>query len=62
MLANMHLKKMAAMPWGGGGSAWSHAHENALTAIKRSQTEIPTAYSNLLDHLGHRKEDAEQAN
>ncbi len=60
MLANMHLQKMATLPWGGGGSAWSHAHDNAMTAIKRSQNEIPAAYCALLEHLGHQKENAEQ--
>ena len=59
MRANMHLKKMATMPWGGSGSAWHHAYTFAVKTIERSQTEIPKAYETLLTHLGHTKENAE---
>jgi len=59
MRANMHLRKMTTMPWGGSGSAWYHAYTDAVKAIERSQTEIPKAYETLLAHLGHTKENAE---
>jgi uncharacterized protein YukE len=60
MRANMHLNKMASMPWGGSGSAWHHAYSFAMKAINRSQEEITEAYTALLEHLGHEKEEAEQ--
>ena len=59
MRANMHLKKMATMPWGGNSSAWHHAYSSAVKDIERSQIEIPKAYDTLLAHLGHTKENAE---
>jgi hypothetical protein len=59
MRANMHLRKMATMPWGGGGSAWGHAYTDAVKAIERSQTEIHEAYAELLAHLGHTNETVE---
>lgn len=59
MRANMHLGKMATMPWGGGGSAWGHAYSFAMKAIECSQTEILKACETLLAHLGHTKDNAE---
>ncbi len=56
MRANMYLNKMAAMPWGGSGSAWHQAYSFAKKAIERSQDEIPTAHETLLAYLGHVKE------
>jgi HNH endonuclease len=53
MRANMSLKKMATMPWGGDGSAWHHAYSSAHKAITCAQSEIPAARRVLLDHLGH---------
>lgn len=58
MRANMYLKKMATIPWG--GSSWHQAHSFAMKAITRSQTEIPAAYDALLEHLGHKKDETEQ--
>ena len=54
MRANMYLKKMAAIPWG--GSAWHQAYTFAKKSIERSQAEIPTAHKTLMAHLGHSKE------
>jgi hypothetical protein len=59
MRANMYIKKMATIPWGGTGSAWHQAYTFAMKAIERSQTEIPKAHAILLAHLGHEKEEAE---
>jgi hypothetical protein len=56
MRANMYLKKMAAMPWGGSGSGWHHAYTFAKKAIERSQAEIPIAHKTLIMHLGHTSE------
>lgn len=56
MRANMYLKKMAAIPWGGTGSAWHQAYTFARKAIERSQAEIPTAHKTLMAYLGHSKE------
>jgi hypothetical protein len=58
MRANMSLKKMATMPWGGNGSAWHHAYSNAMKSIERAQTQIPMALKALLKHLSH-EDDAE---
>jgi hypothetical protein len=58
MRANMYLKKMSAMPWGGTGSAWHQAYTFAKKAIERSQAEIPVAHETLMSHLGHTKENA----
>jgi hypothetical protein len=60
MRANMHLKKMATLPWGGGSSPWYVAHENARTAIYQAKAEIQGAYNALLMHLRHEEEDTEQ--
>ena len=54
----MYLKKMAAMSWGGSGSAWNQAYIFAKKAIKHSQTEILKAREILMAHLGHTQENA----
>jgi hypothetical protein len=56
MRANMYLKKMTTLPWGGTGSAWHQAYTFAKKAIEHSQDEIPTVRATLMAHLGHTKE------
>jgi len=60
MRANMSLKKMAIMPWGGSGSAWHHAYMDSIKTMKCSQAQIIAALHALLAHLSHKEEDVEQ--
>jgi hypothetical protein len=53
MRANMSLQKIAAIPWGGAGSAWHHAFSEAQRSIGIAKTEIETAREALLRELGH---------
>ncbi len=58
MRGNIYLQKMAAMPWGGSGSAWDHSYKFAEKAITSTQKEIPVAREALLKHLGHSQDEA----
>ena len=53
MRANISLKKMSIMPWGGSGSAWHHAFMDAKEMIETSQPVIQKALDALLQHLKH---------
>jgi len=56
MRANMSLKKLSELPWGGDGSAWSHAFSEARRSIGTAKLEIENAREGLLSDLGHDQE------
>lgn len=53
MRANMSLKKMAEMPWGGSGSAWHHAFSESQRSIGIAKSEIKAARDEIMCELGH---------